>query len=426
MLETLNLLSTTKARPGSEWRRGWKVLLAATIGYGSGTALFCMTAGLFVRPMQKDFGWSTSAVSIAPIVILINSVFNPIAGVLADKWGSRHVAALGIIVLAVGVIALAMSPPSVLFLYTVAAAIGVIAPLSSLAPFFKGTAGWFNVSAGAAFGIVSSGTSLISVAAVPIVSLFIFNWGWRVGYLALVGIMLGFAFPFVLLWFKDRPGDAIPGTHAQTAEGCSISEALRQRRFWVLFCAIALVSIPIGGFMTNLQPLLGYKGFGMAAAAALGVIYSIAVSLGRIGGGLLIDRLGGRSVATCMMFAAALGALVIGQITPSSSLVLIATVVTLIGMGHGTEANLMAYFPLKLFGMRAYSTIVGTVGMACGLGMAVGGMGFAASYDHTGSYAQAAEVSTVCYAVSGLMLICLGPLRTATASMPRNGTTEEH
>src|SRR5262245_57845564 len=76
----------------SEWRAGWRVLLSAAVGVGVGTPAVINTAGLFVVPMQQEFGWSRSALAIGPIVGLISSCLSPLGGWLIDRYGARPLA----------------------------------------------------------------------------------------------------------------------------------------------------------------------------------------------------------------------------------------------------------------------------------------------------------------------------------------------
>ena len=80
-----------------EWRRGWPVLLAAAIGYGTGGAMLILLGGLFIKPMRDALGWSTAAVTLMPIVTLVWARCNPSAGAVIDRFGSRAIGYLGMI-----------------------------------------------------------------------------------------------------------------------------------------------------------------------------------------------------------------------------------------------------------------------------------------------------------------------------------------
>ena len=76
-------------QPASEWRRGWRPLASGFIGTGTGSGLFIMTAGLFIIPMQEEFGWSRSALTIGPVIIFFSAFLQPLAGEIVDRFGAR-------------------------------------------------------------------------------------------------------------------------------------------------------------------------------------------------------------------------------------------------------------------------------------------------------------------------------------------------
>src|SRR3546814_20921818 len=68
--------------------------------------------GLFVQPVSADFGWGREvfALSIA-IQNLVWGVAQPIAGMVADRYGSGRVLALGALLYALGVILMSVASP---------------------------------------------------------------------------------------------------------------------------------------------------------------------------------------------------------------------------------------------------------------------------------------------------------------------------
>ncbi len=102
----------------NEWSRGWRALVSASVGNALGFGLFVMTAALFIIPMQEEFGWSRSAVSIGSIVTLF-------------------------------------------------AAMAVIAIVTSGVIFCAGIVPRFRRNSGLAIGITMSGLSLIAAAVLP-------------------------------------------------------------------------------------------------------------------------------------------------------------------------------------------------------------------------------------------------------------------
>src|SRR2546423_10441445 len=61
--------------------------------------------GVYVRPMEVEFGWSRAALSeVAALSLLLLGVVSPLAGRLADRWGGRRIMTCSIVLLGVGAI----------------------------------------------------------------------------------------------------------------------------------------------------------------------------------------------------------------------------------------------------------------------------------------------------------------------------------
>ncbi|MHA3791122.1 MFS transporter [Sphingomonas sp. YL-JM2C] len=383
-----------------EWRAGWRPLLASTIGFGSGLGLVTYLGSLFILPMQRESGWSTSAVTISPIISLLVGLCSPVAGMLVDRWGSRRISLIGLALLGGGLGVLAMAPLRPPELYGAAALIGLVGALSSTTPFLRCVAGWFPRRTGFALGLAMNGVPVMAFLVTPMVSWIIYEQGWRAGYLALAAVSLLIGWPLVYALLKDRPASMPPARHRGESP---LRPALRQPAFWLVTLAIALASIPLGGFLASLQPMLASNHVPIREATILGMVYAMSIMLGRLLGGYCMDRFWDGAVALVLMLLSAAGAVMLaGGDMPMPLLV---AAVLLVGMGQGAEADMIGYFALRLFGLEAYSTIVGVWTMAASLTIALGGFWFARIYDHAGSYAGACLLGATCFLLSGLILL---------------------
>ncbi|MCE7795642.1 MFS transporter [Sphingobium sufflavum] len=405
--------------PGAlaEWRRGWPVVLAAGIGYGTGGAMILLMAGLFIKPMRDALGWSTSAVAIAPIVSLVWALCYPFSGWAIDRIGSRRAGIAGALGLAVCFAALGLLPISQTMLFTMAALLGVFASLTAVPTYTRAVASWFRRGVGLAFGITLSGSALVTIFATPFTGTMIAQHGWRAGFLTMAGITLLIGLPVILLFYRERTQDGAAGataagvTAAPVAapiSGATIGEALRDARFWLYFFAFAIACVPLGGFVGHLQPMLADKGFPLATALSLGVMYALSISFGKVVVGILLDRLWSFGVAAGVTMLAGLGAVGLASAGAGTPLPLIAAMLFVIGTGQGAEGDFVAYFALRSFGMRAFATIVGLLGMMSTVGLAIGAFLFSQIFDRTGSYVLACGIGAGCLLLSGVMLVATG------------------
>ncbi|MEX1148299.1 MAG: MFS transporter, partial [Sphingomonadales bacterium] len=222
----------------AEWRVGWTVVFAGCVGTGTGYGMFLMSAGLFIKPMQDELGWSTSTIAIAPMVLVIAALLSPLGGVIIDRFGARRVAITGLSLFVLAYIIMGLVAMSPWTLYLMVALFGMIGPLSGPAVFTKGVAGWFRHSMGTAFGLTMSGVSLVALFSLPLVAYIIDNFGWRAGYLGLAGIVFLLGLPSVLALFRERAQPLAPlARPGAPAEGVPLRQALKDRRFWLYLTA---------------------------------------------------------------------------------------------------------------------------------------------------------------------------------------------
>ncbi|MET0985882.1 MAG: MFS transporter, partial [Steroidobacteraceae bacterium] len=260
----------------SEWRQGWQVVLGAAMGMGTGYGLLMMTSGLFLKPMQQDFGWSRVALSFLPIISVISAVMLPLTGYLLDRFGARIIATIGLLALILGYVLFALVPPERVPFYAVVGFVGIIAAATGGVSWTRGVATWFVRSRGAAFGLSMCGTSIISAVVLPSLNHVIETYGWRTGFLTLAAIALLVGLPPVLLFFRERPTpEHVTKGERSLQSSAGFRMAIRDRRFWLLFTCFALVSIPLGGFMIHLVPILTDKGVDSTTAAMVGSAFAL-------------------------------------------------------------------------------------------------------------------------------------------------------
>jgi len=403
-----------------ELRRSWPILVGSMIGMGAGISSFVMASSYFIKPLQAEFGWSRGQVSLTTSIgILLASLAMPLMGALVDRYGSRVFILVGSILFSLSYLALAAMPGQfVIYVTIIVVMIGLTAgPATSPLIFTKSLVGAFAKSRGAALGLAYSGIVLTSFITQPALQHVISNFGWRAGYMimASVSLVCGLASFALLSGFRrvSAPptlANGGPG-HTRTEEahlGHTLPEALRDARFWLLgFCMVCL-SIAAGAFNGQFQALLSDMGIPGPRAALLGVWYAASVVIGRLVCGSLLDRMWAPGVGFVCLCAPVIALLFF---LGAPALWLLVVAVLLVGFAFGAEADMLAFFAARYFGLRSFGAVFGALAMVVGISAAIGGAAGGFLFDLRGDYNLNLILASGLSAVSALSLLASGLLR---------------
>ena len=388
--------------PGGEWTGGWKTVLAGALGVGVGASLYAMVVGLFIRPLHAEFGWTRSQIAFASILHLAVIPLTPFAGRLVDAIGVRVVSLVAFALWSLGYVALANLNGDIVQYYVISTLMSAVGVGTSVVVFTRPVAARFVRHRGAALGATISGVSITSMLALPLLQGLISNAGWRTAYLTLAALPWVLAAPAILAWLGPARS-AGRESRGEPVAGVAITTAMTDRRFWLLALAMTLANIPIGGIVNQLQPMLTDHGFTAARAALLGSVFAGSVAVGRVGGGLLIDRLPPALVAPSCMLAHLVGASVILQ--PELPFQLAAVGAAAFGMAQGAEADFLAFFVARYFGVRSFATIFGALMMVVSVNLSLGGLVYAQSHDLLGSYRPALMAGMGLMAAAAMLVV---------------------
>jgi len=360
---------------------GWIVVAAsaAIICIGMG-ALFSL--GVFLVPIERATGWSRGQISTVALLNWIAMGVGSFAwGVLSDRIGGRGVVMAGGFLLGLGLVLASQAQTLWQFYVTFGVLVGFsvgafYAPLTSTAT------KWFTERRGLAVALVSSGIGVGILVISPLARALTTAWDWRVAMLVLGDIAWLVIIPTALLIRDDAPVTARAAGRPEPAY--SSAQVLRAPQFWAIalthFACCAAHSGPIFHMVTHATD----QGVpAMAAAAALGVsgLSSIA---GRIGGGMIADRLGVKRtlIGGLLLQAAIIAAYVLAR--EAWSFYALAVV---FGTAYGGVMPLYALVTREYFGEKVMGTAYGAVFLVSSLGMGLGSLAGGVIYDRLGAYA---------------------------------------
>ena len=402
---------------------GWWIVAATVIGllFGYGTFVG-ITFGLFIKPLEAEFGWSRTQISFGLTVCqLLIIVMAPGYGLLVDRIGVRRLLLPGIAAFGLTLCAMALLTSSIFHFYLMYILIPFAGICTIPMTYTRVIMNWFDAKRGLALGIALSGVGLGAVILPPFLQHLISELGWRSAYFAMGGLVLMISLPVNFLLIRERPeelelnqtdstGSEDATAHRSDMEiaGLTVRDAIHDRAFWLLFIVFGSVGFVSIGPLTHFVAMLTDRGIPAHEAARIFSLLGIALILGRIGCGYLLDRYFAPYVAFIFLSGMALGIAILG-LDSSWGATMIGAI--LLGLGVGAEFDLMAYLVSRYLGLRSYGQLYGYLYAAFGLGAGTGPVLMGWLFDELGDYTLGLAILSVLGFILAVLVSRLGPYR---------------
>jgi MFS transporter, OFA family, oxalate/formate antiporter len=401
----------TQTADRSEFRMGWKVLLAGFLGTMCGASpLPFNVLGFLFEPLDREYGWDVQQVSIGITVFGITaSLLAPVFGWLADKYGVRRVAIWSLLGFAASFSALFFTPATLAGFYFLWLLVGAVGIGSTPVTWSRGISLWFVKKRGLALGMMLVGTSAAALIVPRLAVWSSAEFGWRAMFPIVALMPLLIALPFTLAFFREPRADERPAalnTTSGALAGMSLAAAARTKQFWLLWISIFLIAAAYGGAHIHMPRIVADHGLTRDDAAGIMGIVGIGLLCGRLGVGFLLDRVWGPAVAFPVLCLPAVACyLLLGT---SSEIMTINVAAFLLGFAAGAESDLIAFLAARYFGMAHFGKIYGMLYMPFGLMSAVSPVIYGTVRVNTGSYDPILTAAAVTFVVGGALLLLLG------------------
>lgn len=291
---------------------GW-VVVAVTFLAMLVTAGAVGAPGVFIEPLEKEFGWRRDEVSAALAVrFALFGLMGPFAAAFMNRFGVRRVVLAALSLIAAALTAsLAMSEIwqlVVLWGVVVGIGTGLMAMVLGATVAMR----WFSARRGLVLGLLAASSASGQLVFLPLLARLTEALGWRTALGVVCGALLLTALA-VLALMRDRPrdvglpayGESKPDEREVPVSGglgqsllaplLILREAARVPVFWVLFGTFYICGVSTNGLMqTHFIPFCG--DFGLVATSAAGLLAMMGVFdfFGTLGSGWLSDRFDNR------------------------------------------------------------------------------------------------------------------------------------
>jgi MFS family permease len=374
--------------------------------------------GVFIKPMEAEFGWDRTALSlVASVSFVFNGAAGPIMGRLADRWGGRVVLASSGVLLGVGALGAAM----IVSLWQLHATVGILVAIgaggasSGIAAVMASR--WFDARRGLAIGIAGGAMAAGQLLIVPLAMWLMLSRGWRTAFVVLGAGFLIVVLPLILTFIRNDPKDiglepygAVPGARTGAGSGVSVErttlrEAVATSPFWLLcgsFWVCGYTSV--GLVLTHLIPHATEHGFHAGQAAqALGVMGAFNI-LGTIASGWICDRFGQKTPLAAYYGLRGLSLVFLPYVDTLVGLFAWAVV---FGLNFISTVPATTALTAKIYGRYSVGELSGWIFFSHQLGSAVGALAGGYLYDRLGDYTVAFHSAALVAFAATLMVLAI-------------------
>ncbi len=394
------------------------------------------TPGLFMVPLEAEFGWSRAVISASIAVnIALFGLIGPFAASLMDRWGLRRVV-LGALALMAGAVAAStqMSAEWHFFLLwgvLVGSGTGVTAMVLAAVIATR----WFDARRGLVMGLLSAANAtgqlifLTPLAAVV-------EWSnWRSAAL-IVAAAAAIVFVLVALFMRDRPADLGLGPYGQATDAPlatppkamtplrALGEASRTRAFWILAGTFFICGASTNGLIgTHLISACHDVGIPAVRSAQLLAFMGIFDILGTAASGWLTDRYSARHLLFAYYSLRGLSLLFL----PSTLLeggASLGVFAVFYGLDWVATVPPTVKLTTEAFGRENTGVIYGWIGASHQLGASMAAFGAGAIRTELGDYRAAFLIAGLLCLIAGASFLTVGRVLRSHAIAAKTATAE--
>lgn len=317
--------------------------IAQILAWGSSFYLLAVLAG----PISRDTGWPLPwVVGGVSLGLLVAGLVSVEVGRRIEMRGGREVLAASAILLAAGLMAMALAPTLPFYLAAwLLIGVGMGAGLYDAA--FATLGRLYGASARQAITALTLWGGFASTVCWPLSAWLVGVVGWRGACVAYAGLHLAVTLPLVLVFL---PGQAPAGP----AEAEASPSGQRDPILWLL-AAILTTAASIAAILSvHLIALLEVRGMPLAAAVGLGALVGPAQVLARV-----VEMATGGRYHPLWTLGTAAALIALGVILLWSGAELVAAALIAYGAGNGIWSIARGSLPLALFGPDGYAALMG-------------------------------------------------------------------
>jgi MFS family permease len=397
----------------AEWKAHWRVAVAAMVGV-SLSALPAFGLGLFIHPLEQEFGWSRAGISLGMTITTgVGTLFAWLAGAVADRVGARRMALSGAALFCLSYALLSQVTADIRTWWACWLLISISLLAMQATIWSKAVSSCFDKGRGVALALMASGTGVSTIFLPTLGNLAIASYGWRMAFVVIGAVHAVVVLPLLWLWFFEATDRAPGATRQRRAElqqalpGWTVREGLRRRQTYQIAVAAMLAGMAVTGYSVHIVSMLTDKGIPRGEAAGMLSVLGLLAVVSRLVIGRIFDRVASPLVGIISVSLPVIPGLVMLLLPPTPLAGLLAA--ASVGLAIGGEYDTVLYLSSRFFGRKAFGTLFGVVATIMTAGFGLGPLLAGRIYDTTGSYQLyfigAIPATLICV----VMIATLGP-----------------
>lgn len=399
----------------SELKQKWNILAAVGFGLGFGYMLHTYIAGIFAPQLIAEFGWSKSQFALVGMTGLAAMIGMPVAGRLADRFGVRRVATVGVALgpLLYLLISFTNADFRIFIGLSVLQAL-LVAPATTTAVYSRLIAEHFHKARGSALALAACMPAAVGALMIPLLAYILEAYDWRTAFrvVALL-VALGGATAIAFIPSDKGAKSAEKAAGSQRRKG-DFAAILKNPAFIILIGGMFLCNLTLTAQATQLKLILLEQGLSTELASWSLSLYAAGVLLGRFCCGAALDRLPSHYVAFVGLGLPGVGLLLLG-LAPGNTALLIVGVV-LLGLAMGAELDIAGYLVMRFFELRVYSTAYSFIAIGTAFSASLGSVILSFMLSQSDSYVPFLIMTGVITLLGSLLFLRLGKLKPIEAA----------
>ncbi|GAA4686054.1 MFS transporter [Frondihabitans cladoniiphilus] len=392
----------------------WWIVVAGFISLIVGVNTVSVLWNVLTPSFKTAFGWSNLEISNGlSIFIVFDGISIFTMGFLVDKFGVRRVAPPLAAVFGLGIAALSIVPDNLAVFYVICIIIGCGCGPATQAAYSIVIRAWFGRRRGLALGILNVGLGLCTTIMPLIAGALLTAVGWRgtVGIVGLISaVVLVTGYLLVARMPKQYEVERLRAAKEGRTPGIPFRTIVKTspRAFWIVCISVFLLSAGTAGVLGQIVPIATGQGATLKTGLALLSVSGLSSIASRFVVGYFLDRVFAPVVAAIVFVLCGVGLAL--MITTHATPILFLGAI-LIGLGPGSESDVIAYIISRYVPEHSYGRIYGFAMFLYAQGTALGIFMLGYSITKTGSALTAAWAIVAMAIVSAIVILFQGPYK---------------